>query len=287
VIWSVNGIEGGSETLGIISGNGLYTAPAQAPNSSTTYIIRATSVVEPSIFGEAQARVTGGGYEFLARAVSVRYGIPVNNVVAYTAVPVAVRYGQPDSSGKAFVIGPVSVRYGNDPPRASAYTLAAVSARYVPSPPSSSIQIITPVSVRHGDSFPSLPSYIPDQISLRYAPLPVTAPVTAFTSVSVSKSPSIAGLSSRTVAKGTTMSLTISGGNLRDTTEIRFVNEDGVPDEEITVSELRVSENGTMLKVRVSVRGKASVGRRVILITTASGISPVNPTSSNTIEITP
>jgi uncharacterized protein (DUF1800 family) len=55
VTWSVNGINGGSPTVGTITGGGLYTAPSAMPASSTV-TIRATSVASPSSF--AQANVT-------------------------------------------------------------------------------------------------------------------------------------------------------------------------------------------------------------------------------------
>src|ERR1700733_1588681 len=48
VTWSVNGVIGGDTTLGTISGNGTYTAPAKEPASSKV-TITATSVVDPSV----------------------------------------------------------------------------------------------------------------------------------------------------------------------------------------------------------------------------------------------
>lgn len=48
VIWSVNGIAGGSDTVGSITTNGLYTAPSTASESSTV-VITATSVADPYV----------------------------------------------------------------------------------------------------------------------------------------------------------------------------------------------------------------------------------------------
>lgn len=48
VIWSVNGIDGGSDAVGSISTNGLFTAPGAAAGSSTV-IITATSVADPYV----------------------------------------------------------------------------------------------------------------------------------------------------------------------------------------------------------------------------------------------
>jgi hypothetical protein len=48
VTWSVNGVIGGDTTLGTISGNGTYTAPAKEPASSKV-TIKATSAADPSV----------------------------------------------------------------------------------------------------------------------------------------------------------------------------------------------------------------------------------------------
>jgi hypothetical protein len=48
VTWSVNGVIGGDTTLGTISGNGTYTAPAKEPASSKV-TITVTSAVDPSV----------------------------------------------------------------------------------------------------------------------------------------------------------------------------------------------------------------------------------------------
>jgi hypothetical protein len=50
VTWSVNGIAGGSATLGTITANGSYTAPASLPNPNTI-TIRATSTADSSASG--------------------------------------------------------------------------------------------------------------------------------------------------------------------------------------------------------------------------------------------
>lgn len=48
VSWSVNGVTGGNASLGTISANGLYSAPAVAPRSSSV-TIGATSVADPTV----------------------------------------------------------------------------------------------------------------------------------------------------------------------------------------------------------------------------------------------
>jgi len=52
VTWSVNGLAGGSGTVGTITASGLYTAPSLMPSPSNV-VIRATSVANPLAYGEA------------------------------------------------------------------------------------------------------------------------------------------------------------------------------------------------------------------------------------------
>jgi hypothetical protein len=57
VTWSVNGIVGGSPSIGTISPAGVYSAPSPLP-ASTSFTIRATSVASPSSFGQAIVTLT-------------------------------------------------------------------------------------------------------------------------------------------------------------------------------------------------------------------------------------
>ncbi|MBL9129463.1 MAG: DUF1800 family protein [Verrucomicrobiales bacterium] len=57
VTWSVNGIAGGSSTVGTISTAGVYTAPATMPASGTV-TVRATSVASSSAFANATVTLT-------------------------------------------------------------------------------------------------------------------------------------------------------------------------------------------------------------------------------------
>jgi hypothetical protein len=56
VTWSVNAIVGGNSTYGTIASNGLYTAPATAPNP-TGVTIAATSFQDPTKFGNSTATI--------------------------------------------------------------------------------------------------------------------------------------------------------------------------------------------------------------------------------------
>ncbi|MGH9846783.1 MAG: IPT/TIG domain-containing protein [Blastocatellia bacterium] len=131
VKWGVNDVEGGNQSFGTITETGFYTAPLLPSSSgSRQFLVRATSVAEPSIFGEATVKVTDNGYEFLARGVSVRYGTVANNAIAYVATPLSVRYGNPPSNASAYVANSVSVRFGTPAPPVPAYVTGAVSVRY-------------------------------------------------------------------------------------------------------------------------------------------------------------
>lgn len=75
VTWSVNGVDGGNTTVGTISTTGLYTAPSlPAGQRSSTFLVRATSVVDPSLFREAQVTVLNSQFltGLFAAGVSIR-----------------------------------------------------------------------------------------------------------------------------------------------------------------------------------------------------------------------
>jgi hypothetical protein len=55
VIWSVNGLKGGSSALGIVSALGVYVAPAAEPSSPV--LITATSVADPNVAGSATLNI--------------------------------------------------------------------------------------------------------------------------------------------------------------------------------------------------------------------------------------
>lgn len=54
VRWSVNGLEGGSSTVGTITASGFYTSPSQALHLIR---VRATSDSDPTLFGEARITI--------------------------------------------------------------------------------------------------------------------------------------------------------------------------------------------------------------------------------------
>ena len=117
VIWAVNGINGGDNTIGTISATGLYAAPAALPgNASLSVLVRATSVAQPALFGEAQVRVLNPdmlGTAF-AHSVSVRRGEQAG-VRAARAPLVSVRRGVIISTSVPFLSPLLSLRFGFGP----------------------------------------------------------------------------------------------------------------------------------------------------------------------------
>jgi YD repeat-containing protein len=80
VTWSVNGVVGGNSSVGAISGAGLYTAPGVAIASVT---IQATSIAQPSLFGQAKVRVRDPAAlgQVISKGVSVSIGFPLTELV--------------------------------------------------------------------------------------------------------------------------------------------------------------------------------------------------------------
>jgi len=59
VTWSVNSVVGGNATVGTVTTQGLYTAPANALNSSSV-AVTATSVADTSISATATVTISSG-----------------------------------------------------------------------------------------------------------------------------------------------------------------------------------------------------------------------------------
>jgi len=107
VTWSVNGIAGGNATVGIITPEGLYTAPAAVPTPATV-TIRATSVPVPGVFGEARATIVVRPTGFQP-ALAFRVGADPISVAAADLN----RDGIPDIVTANVTSGDVSVLLGN------------------------------------------------------------------------------------------------------------------------------------------------------------------------------
>jgi uncharacterized protein (DUF1800 family) len=83
VTWQVNGVTGGSASVGLITGAGVYTAPATAQ----TVTVRAVSTADPTKFASATVTVTAPAVEVSVTPATATVG--VNGTVAFAAnVPV-------------------------------------------------------------------------------------------------------------------------------------------------------------------------------------------------------
>jgi YD repeat-containing protein len=149
VIWSVNGVEGGSSTVGAITAGGFYTAPNLAGATPLQFTVRATSVDDSEMFGEAVVTVVpfGAGYQFRTDGVSVRYGTPPNSPPTYINGVVSVRYGTPPNTPPTYINDAVSVRYGTPPNNQPTEISGAVSASRGPV-----LASLTPGAISRGAS---------------------------------------------------------------------------------------------------------------------------------------
>ncbi len=146
VVWAVNGIIGGNNTVGAISAAGLYAAPNLPGNASLSVVVRATSVAQPSLFGESQVKVLNPNAlgAILAATVSVRKGDP-RGLAATRAPLVSVRRGAVISGPSTSLSPPVSVNFG-----AAGSRVATVFTPFVSATTGPAISSISPASIARG-----------------------------------------------------------------------------------------------------------------------------------------
>ena len=146
VIWAVNGIAGGGNAVGTISISGLYTAPSLPGNASIGFVVRATSVAQPTLFGESRVKVLNpNALSFvLTPSLSVRKGDP-RALLAARAPVVSVRRGTVIGGPNNAYSAPVSVNFG-----AAGKSMAAVFGSFVSATTGPAISAITPASIPRG-----------------------------------------------------------------------------------------------------------------------------------------
>jgi YD repeat-containing protein len=130
VVWSVEGVNGGNSSVGTITSMGFYLAPNPSGSNGVPFTIRATSVDDSELFGEAFVTVVpfGAGSQFRSQGVSVRYGTPPNTPPTYLYGAASVRYGTPANNPPTYINGAVSVRYGAPANNSPTFVSGAVSA---------------------------------------------------------------------------------------------------------------------------------------------------------------
>ena len=93
VTWQVNGVPGGNSTVGTISSDGLYTAPAVQPNPSTV-TITAVSQADPTKSGSATASIAAFPGTFTYRNDTARTGQNRQELALTPATVNATRFGK-------------------------------------------------------------------------------------------------------------------------------------------------------------------------------------------------
>ena len=105
--------------------------------------------------------------------------------------------------------------------------------------------------------------------------------------VAVTKGPLISAVSPGSIAAGGNSTVTLTGSNFGGANGVRLFNEDGSETFGVTLSNITVNGNGTILTVNLSVQPGASVGRKIIVVTTPNAHSVTSDINVNTIQITP
>lgn len=285
VKWSVNGIEGGNNSVGTISATGLYTAPNRV---QTLVAIRATSIANELVIGEAQVSVrdpANVGAVF-APLVSVRRGVVISEPTPVLSTLVSVRHGVV-IGGPALIFSPlVSVRRGvviGGPATISSPLISVRRGAAI----GGATQIFSPlVSVRRGVIISGPTLIFSPLISVRRGVV-IGGSYSIFSPlVSVTTGPNISAISPSGVARGAIVTLSITGDNLSGASAITFIDVNGMVDSSVFVSNLTVNSDGTLLTAMVTVGGNTMLGERVVVVTASSGATPTIKVGLNAISIT-
>jgi YD repeat-containing protein len=254
--WSVSGVVGGNSAVGTITPDGVYTAP----NNSGTLIIRAALTAAPDFYGEAQVIVRDPNdiAELRAPGVSVRRGL--DNGTALLATSVAVQYGF-SQGALAASSKSVSVQHGN---------ADGINTARAPG---------TSVQYGFGDQAPPMSK----SVSVGYGSAEGQALPSA--SVSATTGPYIASVSPASASRNTTVTLTITGANLTGVNAVRFIRADGTLDTTLTISNVSVNADGTVLTATLNVASNALTGQRVVIVVSPAADSMTTVAGQNVIQI--
>jgi YD repeat-containing protein len=256
VTWSVNGVGGGNAAIGTVTPGGLYTAPQNAG----TVAVRATSVAFPELFDEAAVTVRDPeSVQELRSSVSVSRG-PVHGT-ASVSNSVSVQFGFINGAVAASA-APLSVQYGHE---SGVNTVRSGET-----------------SVQYG-FFNLAPATTQAPVSVSYGSTGGQTSVTS--NVSATTGPHIVSISPAQVARGNSVTLTITGANLEGVTSIRFLNDSGAVDATLTVTNMSASADGATLTATLSAGTGAALGARVVVLCTSASCSLTDNVGSNTIAV--
>jgi YD repeat-containing protein len=225
VAWSVNGIEGGNDSVGRITSEGLYTAPPDPPVTFQVSV-QAASVAFPAIAGAVSVYIRSlSDFRFtLSQGVSIGKGEGFVNASAFSQ-GVSIGKGERYTFGAAFSPG---------------------------------------VSVGKGEGITNAAAFSPG--------------------VALTKGPIISSVSPSSVVQGSNVNLTLGGVNFGGATGVRLFNLDGTSASGIAVSNINVV--GSSLNVTLTVQAGASIGPKIIVVTTPTGHSVTSDIGVNIIQIT-
>lgn len=226
VVWSVNGVEGGSDALGRITEAGLYTGPPDPP-ASFDISVQATSLALPTLVGTAIVHVRSlSDFRFtLSPGVSIGKGEGFTNA---SALSPGVSVGK----GEGFTYG------------------AALSRG---------------VAVGKGADFANAAAFSPG--------------------VALTKGPVISAVSPGSIAQGSNTTVTLNGSNFGGASGVRLFNPDGSETFGVAASNINVNGNGSSLTVNLSLQTNASLGRKIIVVTTPTAHSVRSDVNVNAIQI--
>jgi YD repeat-containing protein len=110
---------------------------------------------------------------------------------------------------------------------------------------------------------------------------------TAFSSgVTLTTGPIISSVSPDSVARGSTVNVTLGGANFAGATNVRLINANGSVASDITAAIVNINGGGNSMTMTLTVSTGASEGRKVIVLTTPNGHSVLGDVTVNTIRIT-
>jgi hypothetical protein len=157
VTWSVNGLNGGNADVGTISSTGFYASPNQP---SLIFAIRATSVANPTVFGQAQVAILNPSYAQQLNSASLSViRAAITDLAPITAVSVmrvsatetasmtALSVRRNSSDAVAFVAAPLAVRLTD------MSTLISTQSASLSLTTGPYIQSVSPDSANNGTSF--------------------------------------------------------------------------------------------------------------------------------------
>ncbi|MFN0086214.1 MAG: IPT/TIG domain-containing protein [Blastocatellia bacterium] len=111
------------------------------------------------------------------------------------------------------------------------------------------------------------------------------APVSA--GVTLTAGPSVAAVTPGSLARGASTSITVQGVNLGGVTAIQFIDAAGAVDPNISFSGLTVNGDGTSLTASVTIAGTASLGTRIVVVSSLAGRSHAANVGGNAIQVVP